>query len=241
MLNNMTEYNRFLITSLNHFNYIKINFKQSYLKENFRYTELSKNIDSRYIAETYLTNINIKLDKQKRRFHFGSTYNFNIINNNNYINETIDENQFSIYGSAELLYNYLKLNTTIRKEWESNYDVPILPSISMEINLNNHNKLKIRYAKNFRAPTFNDRFWLSSSSVGNENLNSENADNYEIGYNIQHQNYRFKKYLYTHCMLTIGLHGQKKTVYGLQKILKRYGVEELNLSFNLNIEIQMFL
>ena len=133
--------NRFLITSLNHFNYIKINFKQSYLKENFRYTELSKNIDSRYIAETYLTNINIKLDKQKRRFHLGSTYNFNIINNNNYINETIDENQFSIYGSAELLYNYLKLNTKIRKEWESNYYDPILPSISMEINLNNHIKL----------------------------------------------------------------------------------------------------
>ena len=189
--------NRFLITSLNHFNYIKVNFKQSYLKENFRYTELSKNIDSRYIAETYLTNINIKLDKQKRRFHLGSTYNFNIINNNNYINEKIDENQFSIYGSAEILYNYLKLNTTIRKEWESNYDVPILPSISMEINLNNHNKLRIRYAKNFRAPTFNDRFWLSSSSVGNENLNSENADNYEIGYNIQHQNYRLKISLYS--------------------------------------------
>ena len=53
--------NRFLITSLNHFNYIKVNFKKkSYLKENFRYTELSSNIDSRYIAETYLTNINIK-------------------------------------------------------------------------------------------------------------------------------------------------------------------------------------
>ena len=107
----------------------------------------------------------------------------------------------------------------------------------MEINLNNHNKLRIRYAKNFRAPTFNDRFWLSSSSVGNENLNSENADNYEI-YIISNIKIIDSKFLYIHCMLTIGLHGQKKTVYGLQKILNMESGFESN--FNLNIEIQCF-
>tara|TARA_Y100000746_G_scaffold103896_1_gene88634 strand:+ start:41 stop:1879 length:1839 start_codon:yes stop_codon:yes gene_type:complete len=189
--------NRFLFTSLNDFNYFKIRFKQGYLKENFRYTELSKNIDSRYIAESYLSDLNIRLFRGKEIYNLGSNFNFNQINNNNYINNIIEENQFSIYGSAEFSYNYIKFNSTLRKEWESNYEVPILPSLSMEINFNNFNKIKARYSKNFRAPTFNDRFWLSSSSIGNEDLSSENSDNYELGYNYENNNYKFKISFYS--------------------------------------------
>ena len=102
--------NRFLFTSLNDFNYFKIRFKQGYLKENFRYTELSKNIDSRYIAESYLSDLNIRILKGKKTYNLGTNFNFNQINNNNYINNIIEENQFSIYGSAEFSYNYIKLN-----------------------------------------------------------------------------------------------------------------------------------
>ena len=183
--------NRFLIISSHRIDNYKIKIKQAYLKENFRYTELSKNIDSRYLTESYLTEANIKL-KLKNTYNVGGSFNTNLINNNNYINSKIEENQLSAYASANFIFNYLKINSTIRKEWETNYKVPLLPSISAEMNLNNRNKVRARYSKNFRAPTFNDRFWISSSSIGNENLKSENANNFEVGYDHDNKKFDFK-------------------------------------------------
>ena len=183
--------NRFLIISSHTIDNYKIKIKQAYLKENFRYTELSKNIDSRYLTESYLTEANIKL-KLKNTYNVGGSFNTNLINNNNYINSKIEENQLSAYASANFIFNYFKINSTIRKEWETNYKVPLLPSVSAEINLNNKNKVRARYSKNFRAPTFNDRFWISSSSIGNENLKSENANNFEVGFDHENKKFDFK-------------------------------------------------
>ena len=183
--------NRFLIISSHRIDNYKIKIKQAYLKENFRYTELSKNIDSRYLTESYLTEAKIKL-KLKNTYNVGGSFNTNLINNNNYINSKIEENQLSAYASANFIFNYFKINSTIRKEWETNYKVPLLPSISAEMNLNNKNKIRARYSKNFRAPTFNDRFWISSSSIGNENLKSENANNFEVGFDHENKKFDFK-------------------------------------------------
>ena len=181
--------NRLLITSINNFNAFKLKLKQAYLNENFRYTELSKGIDSRYIAESLISDLNLQYNINNKLFTLGSSLNLNSIENNNYLEQNTSENQIALFGAVDFIFNSFKINSSLRKEWENNYSVPLLPSLSSEFNLNKKNKIKIKYSKNFRAPSFNDRYWISSSSIGNENLNSESSDNYEFGYNHINKNY----------------------------------------------------
>ena len=181
--------NRLLITSINNFNAFKLKLKQAYLNENFRYTELSKGIDSRYIAESLISDLNLQYNINNKLFTLGSSLNLNSIENNNYLEQNTSENQIALFGALDFIFNSFKINSSLRKEWENNYNVPLLPSLSSEFYLNKQNKIKIKYSKNFRAPSFNDRYWISSSSIGNENLNSESSDNYEFGYNYINKNY----------------------------------------------------
>ena len=181
--------NRLLITSTNNFNAFKLKLKQAYLNENFRYTELSKGIDSRYIAESLISDLNLQYNINNKLFTLGSSLNLNSIENNNYLEQNTSENQIALFGALDFIFNSFKINSSLRKEWENNYNVPLLPSLSSEFYLNKQNKIKIKYSKNFRAPSFNDRYWISSSSIGNENLNSESSDNYEFGYNYININY----------------------------------------------------
>ena len=181
--------NRLLITSINNFNAFKLKLKQAYLNENFRYTELSKGIDSRYIGESLISDLNLQYNINNKLFTLGSSLNLNSIENNNYLEQNTSENQIALFGAVDFIFNSFKINSSLRKEWENNYNVPLLPSLSSEFYLNKKNKIKIKYSKNFRAPSFNDRYWISSSSIGNENLNSESSDNYEFGYNHINKNY----------------------------------------------------
>ena len=68
--------NRLLITSINNFNAFKLKLKQAYLNENFRYTELSKDIDSRYIAESLISDLNLQYNTNNKLFTLGSSFKF---------------------------------------------------------------------------------------------------------------------------------------------------------------------
>ena len=51
---------RFLLKSQHQINKLKIVLKQAFLKEDFRYTELSKNIDSEFIVKSRVTDLKLK-------------------------------------------------------------------------------------------------------------------------------------------------------------------------------------
>ena len=121
--------NRLLITSINNFNAFKLKLKQAYLHENFRYTELSKDIDSRYIAESLISDLNFQYNINNKLFTLGSSLNLNSIENNNYLNQNTSENQIALFGAVEFIFNSFKINSSLRKEWENNYNVPLLLSI----------------------------------------------------------------------------------------------------------------
>ena len=72
------------------------------------------------------------------------------------------------------------INFSLRKESNKSINHPFIPSYSCELKLKNY-KLRGRINKNFRSPTFNDRFWISSGSIGNMNLRPESGTNKEIG------------------------------------------------------------
>ena len=123
-------------------------------------------------------------------------FNNHNISNNNYIGSQQKEQQLAIFSSIQYNSNIFKVNTAIRKEWETNYKVPLLPSLAIELDIINNTKIRAKYNQNFRAPSFNDRFWVGSNSQGNINLKSEKGNNIELGfnYNNKYLNYKLTTY-----------------------------------------------
>ena len=78
------KFKRLLFSLIHRRDLININFKQAYLIEDFRYTEDLKNINSYYIAESYISDVDIKLHKGSFLFNIGSGFTNNNIFNNNF-------------------------------------------------------------------------------------------------------------------------------------------------------------
>ena len=86
----------------------------------------------------------------------------------------------SVYTSISYQSKILTNEFSLRKEFNKSINHPFIPSYSCELKFKNY-KLRGRINKNFRSPTFNDRFWISSGSTGNMNLLPESGINKEIG------------------------------------------------------------
>jgi iron complex outermembrane receptor protein len=178
---------RFLLKSQHQINKLKIVLKQAFLKEDFRYTELSKNIDSKFIINTSVTDLRLKYLYHKFSFNLNSSYNRHEVTNNNYLESNFIEDNSAIFSSINFIDKLIKTNVSLRKEWNNNFNVPLLPSFAAEIKMSNY-IFKLKFNKNFRAPTFNDRYWYGSNSQGNLDLKSEKANNYELSVKYQKNN-----------------------------------------------------
>ncbi len=176
--------NRVLL-SLNHtLDSFIFKFKQAYLQEDFLYTEPIKNIYSNYLAESFISDIDFKFLYNKYLFNIGSSFIKNNLNNNNYILSNQEELKLSIFSSLQYKSNYFSLNSVIRKEWQTTFYVPLIPLIAFESKLNKYINIRAKFNQNFRSPTFNDRFWMSSGSRGNVDLRPESALNKEVGIDL---------------------------------------------------------
>jgi iron complex outermembrane receptor protein len=193
-----------LFFSLKHkIDLFSINFKQAYLKEDFRYTEDLKNIDSYYISESYISDADIKLHKGSFLFNIGSAFTNNNITNNNFSSSSKQENSFAYFSAIQYNSRYLKLNSILRKEWHSTFKVPLIPTLAFESKISRNLKFRIKYNRNFRNPTYNDRFWLSGGAIGNINLVPENSWNSEFGFDVKIKN------------LYIGVTGYKLNIFDM--------------------------
>lgn len=79
------------------------------------------------------------------------------------------------------LFNRLKLSLNVRVDDYSNFGTQASPSFSVVYDLNDKAKLHGSVSRSFRAPTFNDLYWLDSFAVGNPNLRPEKGLTEEIG------------------------------------------------------------
>jgi len=165
-------------------------FKQAYIKEDFRYTEILKMIDSYYIAESHISDLDIKLLKENYLVNIGAAYTNNQIQNNNFISLSIHESNLATFSALKYESKYFSINSVLRKEWQSSFQVPLIPMLTFEAQIFNSLKLKSKYNRNFRSPTYNDRFWVGNGANGNLDLVPEDAWNKEIGfdYNIKNLN-----------------------------------------------------
>lgn len=188
---------RMLLNFMHKYSNGSINIKQAYLSEDFRYTELRKNIDSKYLAESYITDIDFKYYKNKFLFNIGSAFTENKVANNNYKAGIKLEKNFSVFGSAQYQLNYLQVNSVLRKEWQAAYNAPYTPSLAMNFIANKNLKFRGKYNMNFRSPSFNDRYWAGAGATGNPNLLPENAWNKEFGFDWNKTNINFSTTIYS--------------------------------------------
>ncbi|MFH0771609.1 MAG: TonB-dependent receptor [Candidatus Omnitrophota bacterium] len=94
---------------------------------------------------------------------------------------------------------FLQNEVSIGKDWSlnfgsrwddySNFKKEPTQSAGLAYKVNDMAKLRVNYAKGFRAPTFNDLYWPSSrSSSGNPDLTPEKSWTWEGGFDIEYPN-----------------------------------------------------
>ena len=186
-----------LLFSLNHKqDCLSIAIKQAFLEEDFLYTEILKNIDSHYLAETHISDADIKLLKGNYLFNLGAAFTDNRLVNNNYFSNRVRESSLAAFYALQYRSEYLAFNTVLRKEWKNTFIVPFIPTLAFDIKFSQAIKLRAKYNRSFRSPTFNDRFWAGSGANGNSDLKPEDACNKEMGvdFKIQHLNLTVTSY-----------------------------------------------
>ena len=175
---------RLLFSSKHRFDHSSLQLKQAYLREDFRYTELLRGIDSYYLAESHITDVDYKYFTGNYLFNLGSAYTNKSVANTNYLAEKQDEKQLALFSAIQYQSEFFVINTILRKEWQSAFEVPYIPALGFSAQLNKHLKFRLKYNRNFRSPSFNDRFWADPWSNGNPDLKPENAWNKEFGFDL---------------------------------------------------------
>jgi iron complex outermembrane receptor protein len=184
--------------SLNHkVDHLSITLKQAYLQEDFLYTENLKNINSHCLAESYISDADVKLIKGNYLFNLGGAFTTNKLANNNYISMGKKERSLAAFSALQYRSDFLAFNTVLRKEWQTTFEVPVMPTLAFEAELSSAIKFRLKYNRNFRSPTFNDRFWVGAGANGNPDLTPEDAWNKELGFDVNTKQAHFSITGYT--------------------------------------------
>ncbi|MAU36237.1 MAG: hypothetical protein CMD14_02560 [Flavobacteriales bacterium] len=110
------------------------------------------------------------------------------------------KNQADYAISATLEYYLNKIITlrpSARVAYNTNYNVPFIPSLNILANLNNY-KLRLGIAKGYRAPSMKELYLnfadINHNIVGNSNLSAEESSNIHINnsYTYQGSSYRIQ-------------------------------------------------
>ena len=164
--------------------------------EDFRYTEEIKNIDSKYLASKEFNNFDLSYNFKNLIFQSTFSYNKNKINNNNFENNEQKDISKTIFFSTTYKNNNLETQLAIRGEDNSEYEVPLTPLFSTEYKFNELVQSSIKLNKNFRSPTFNDRYWFSSGSRGNIELKPEMSNNAEFSIHLKKNKFKLSSTLF---------------------------------------------
>ena len=145
----------------------KLELIYAFLEEDFRY--ISNSIDSELEAKNHFSSFEYQHYFKSLTTYFGS----------NLQKRTVHSNYYSAIAKEDLLVGYSSFNlsknkwnsiASFRAETHSLYKIPILYSIGNNYILSENLTWKFQFAKNFKAPAFNDLYWIGDGAIGNENL-----------------------------------------------------------------------
>ena len=173
-----------------------ITLKRAFLEEDFRYTEHLKNINSQYLSNSNITDVDVKINNGGFLYNLGGNFTKQSVINNNYRDSRQLERHSAIFSSVQYNYDFISINTVLRKQWQTTFEVPLVTSLAFSANVTKQLSIRFKYNRNFRSPTFNDRFWVGPEANGNPNLMPEDAWNKEFGFDINTAYFKFKATAY---------------------------------------------
>jgi vitamin B12 transporter len=189
--------NNLLLSATHFFTDGVITLKRAFLEEDFRYTEHLKNIDSQYLTNSNITDVDVKINKGGFLYNLGGNFTKQSVINNNYRDSRQLEKQSAIFSSVQYNYDFLSMNTVLRKQWQTTFSVPLIPSLAFSADITKQLSIRFKYNRNFRSPTFNDRFWAGAGANGNPNLTPEDAWNKEFGFDLSSRYFNFSATAFT--------------------------------------------
>ena len=139
----------------------------AFLEEDFRY--ISNSIYSELEAQNHFSSFEYQHYFKSLTTYLGSNLQKRTVHSN-YYSAIAKENLLVGYGSFKLSKNKWNSIASLRTETHSLYKIPILYSIGNNYTLNENLTWKFQFAKNFKAPAFNDLYWIGDGAIGNENL-----------------------------------------------------------------------
>ncbi|MCF6297007.1 MAG: TonB-dependent receptor [Flavobacteriaceae bacterium] len=163
--------------------------KLAYLTEKFTYF-FDKNAPDFAVGKS-----NYLISKYDFTYFLNNTIFFNAgleyRNEKGWGSSIIKEEQ-NIFNSHVLFHHQpipkLNYNISIRKEYSSIFEVPLIYAVDGKYELTKQLTIKAAYSTNYRNPTFNDLYW---NPGGNIDLKSEKSKSAEIGLDFNNKLFQF--------------------------------------------------
>ncbi|WP_372800431.1 TonB-dependent receptor domain-containing protein [Lutibacter sp.] len=186
------KYKDFSFRNLVNFNYHKKtathNLKLAYLTQEYRYFADKNKEDYNFgKSKRYLINYDFSY-KISSNSSIESFSEFESVDGKTDQIATKNRAQFS----QSLIYNQryknlASLNAKVRKDFNSEYNVPFVFALGIEIKPLRNTFVRANGSKNYRVPSYNDLYW---PALGNKNLIPESSLQGEIG--VGYKNNQFK-------------------------------------------------
>jgi outer membrane receptor for ferrienterochelin and colicins len=133
------------------------------------------------------------------RYQLGIDFNKQNAKGNRILNKYQEKSDYAVFSTIEYkLDDHIQIRPAVRLIYNNKFKAPIVPAINALFDWKKY-KLRISYAKGFRAPDFKELFFefvdVNHNIVGNESLLAEESDNFNINTTISQ--YIFKNKIIT--------------------------------------------
>jgi len=122
--------------------------------------------------------------KSKHLFYIGINDIFTKVWTEGY-DATASEHNAAAFTSFQFNFKNLMVKTSLRENFRPGLLTKPVPELAVDYSISHQLNLKIKASKNFRLPTFNDRYW---SPGGNEDLLPESGWSQEASISFNHKN-----------------------------------------------------
>ena len=129
-----------------------------------------------------ITEIESKLKLSNRSIlNLGVNFGYITAQSDNFKGRPHQEQMALIASYKRTFSKFLTLTTSIREAFYNWTPSPVTPSMGLEITPNRNLMITGSISRNYKAPTFNDLFWLGGWAYGNPDLKPESGWSEDLG------------------------------------------------------------